>query len=163
MFPCGKCIQTRNTALNSVQTRLRSRRTFRQPLVHAMPPRWTNPSMVLTFVLLSSLTNTVQTKPIQNAVSLTDPPVPEQANTEIQEQRARITSMLWLQNMDPIANVPTAKREKLGTNPEHIGWYYLVRSFCHREVMRPMGGGHLTGPWCTYYRRINQLIAAMRK
>ncbi|GAA50508.1 hypothetical protein CSKR_110029 [Clonorchis sinensis] len=125
MFLYDKCIQTSKTSVNSVQTRLRSRWTCRQPLVHAMLRRWTNPSMVLTFVLLSSVTNTVQTKPIQNFVSPTDLPVPEETNTGIQEHRARITSMLWLQHMDPIPNVPTAKREELSINLEHIGWYHL--------------------------------------
>ncbi|VDQ10340.1 unnamed protein product [Trichobilharzia regenti] len=36
--------------------------------------------------------------------------------------------------------------------------YQYVRSCCNREVMRPMGGGHMTGPCCAQLIRFNYFI-----
>ncbi|CAH8876045.1 unnamed protein product [Trichobilharzia szidati] len=36
--------------------------------------------------------------------------------------------------------------------------YQYVKSCCNREVMRPMGGGHMTGPCCAQLIRFNYFI-----
>ncbi|CAH8636121.1 unnamed protein product [Heterobilharzia americana] len=37
-------------------------------------------------------------------------------------------------------------------------FYQYVKSCCNREVMRPMGGGHLTGPCCRQLIKFNRFI-----
>lgn len=40
-------------------------------------------------------------------------------------------------------------------NPD---FYQYIKSCCNREVMRPMGGGHLTGPCCNQLIKSNEFI-----
>ncbi|CAH8597349.1 unnamed protein product [Schistosoma turkestanicum] len=37
-------------------------------------------------------------------------------------------------------------------------FYQYVKSCCNREVMRPMGGGHMTGPCCKQLIKFNHFI-----
>ncbi|KAF6771526.1 hypothetical protein AHF37_09630 [Paragonimus kellicotti] len=46
--------------------------------------------------------------------------------------------------------------------PDLKSYYRYISSCCNREVMRPQGGGHFTGPCCSQLLELNDLIYLAR-